>query len=144
MTNNQASKVAQQIVEIIADKSVVVKLEEIVNSIDDAANRTIDLIESSMPLTEVLTKNCSHISKQLSKNKIKDIESDLVVFLDNLTNNLYLVHNSLEEIMLAQKNQYASAMIANKFIDDLKNIDLKLTELIESCDKQVQCVANVN
>jgi len=145
MLNNHVANIAKQLADIFSDKSVTIRLEEIVNLIDDSANRTIDLIENSLPLTEMITKECLSVSKQLSKSKFKDVEAQVTAFLDNVINSLSAVHTSLEEIILAQKNQYTTAMVVNKFIDDLKNVDLKLVEIIDSsCDNKFKCEINVD
>jgi len=134
MLNNHVANIAKQLADIFSDKSVTIRLEEIVN-----------LIENSLPLTEMITKECLSVSKQLSKSKFKDVEAQVTAFLDNVINSLSAVHTSLEEIILAQKNQYTTAMVVNKFIDDLKNVDLKLVEIIDSsCDNKFKCEINVD
>ena len=143
MTNNHVADAAKRITEVLAENSVTIRLEEVVNLIDAAANQTIDLVESSMPMTEIITKDCINVAKQLAKNKFKDVDGQIAAFLDNVINALSAVHHNLEEILMSQKNQYTTAMVVNKFIDDLKGLDLELQEMVDaSCKAQLHYEIN--
>jgi chemotaxis regulatin CheY-phosphate phosphatase CheZ len=145
MLNNHMNNIAKQLSDNLAENLITSKLENIVNLIDDAASKTIDLVESSLPITEFLTKECNNFSQQLSKNKSKIAEVQVNQFISSVINSLLTISNNLEEILLSQKNQYALAMVVNKFIDDLKGLDLKLVALLQDKhDEKTECEINTN
>jgi chemotaxis protein CheZ len=83
------------------------RLEHVLTMTEDAANKTMDLVEKSVPLANGIVRNAAEIAASLDDRSHNDIRH----FLDETRSNLETVRASLSEVMLAQSFQDLTGQI---------------------------------
>ena len=84
-----------------------VRLEHVLSMTEDAANKTLDLIERSVPLANVSVRGANELLATLDERSHNDIRRHLEQTRDNFE----AVRSNLSEVMLAQSFQDLTGQI---------------------------------
>lgn len=131
----------QEEVSKIADASD--RLSYVVNLTNNAANRTMDLVEASMPLASDL-KNEAHLlraewqklgRRQLTPDEFRSLYKRLDTFLNDMVNKSDQVCGNLSEILLAQDYQDLTGQVIQKVTKLVREVEENLVRLVTMAGK---------
>ncbi len=131
----------QEEVSKIADASD--RLSYVVNLTNNAANRTMDLVEASMPLAGDL-KSEAHLlrtewqklgRRQLSPDEFRVLYRRLDTFLNDMVTKSDQVCGNLSEILLAQDYQDLTGQVIQKVTTLVREVEENLVRLVTMASK---------
>jgi chemotaxis protein CheZ len=104
------------------------RLEHVLNMTEDAANKTLDLIENSVPLADATVRNAKELMASLDERSHNDIRR----FLDETRVNFETVRSNLSEVMITQGFQDLTGQIlrgVQRLIGELEKALGELTRI---------------
>ena len=119
------------------------RLSYVVNLTNNAANRTMDLVEVSMPIATEL-KNEAHSlrnewqklgRRQLTPDDFRKLYKRLDFFLNDLTSKSDQVYTNLSEILLAQGYQDLTGQVIQKVTALVREVEENLVRLVAMAGK---------
>lgn len=114
------------------------RLTYVIEQTDEAANKTLNAVEDSIPICTDLDKQASELharwskftNRELSADDFRTLSKDITVFFDN-THGLKTVKNHLTDVLLAQEYQDLTGQIIKKVISLVEDVENKLVGLIQ-------------
>lgn len=114
------------------------RLAYVVKMTSQAANRTLDLVEDSMPLSADIRIQAQAISKdwqrfrrrEMQPDEFRDLGRRLEAFLDRLERNAGKVSANLSEILLAQDFQDLTGQVIQKVTALVREVEENLVKLV--------------
>jgi chemotaxis protein CheZ len=114
------------------------RLDHVLKLTDEAAHRTMDLVEKSAPLAERTAKDAAEIVelwKRFRARKIAVEEFQRMIermdgFLDSARGDMDQVRSNLSEVLLAQGFQDLSGQIIRGVMKLVSELELALTDLV--------------
>lgn len=101
------------------------RLDHVVGMTEDAANKTLDLIERSAPLAAASLRG----AEQLLASLDKATKADVRAYLDEVRGNLDAVRSNLSEVILAQSFQDLTGQILRGVQRLIGEVETALAEL---------------
>lgn len=114
------------------------RLDHVLKMTDEAAHRTMDLVEQCGPLAERTTRSVNEIAELWSKFRARQIQVDefrtmirkLDVFLDASRTDMDKVRSNLTEVLMAQGYQDLSGQIIRGVMKLVSELETALVDLV--------------
>lgn len=114
------------------------KLAYVIEMTDKSANRTMDLVDESMPLVTDILNRSNELSSQWQRFLNKDLKPDefrqltksIDKFLQDSGSQSQKLQGQLSEIMLAQDFQDLTGQVIHKVADLVKDVEIRLVALV--------------
>lgn len=114
------------------------KLAYVIEMTDKSANRTMDLVDESMPIASDIHNRANELSSQWRRFLNKDLKPDefreltksIDSFLQDSGNQSQKLQNQLSEIMLAQDFQDLTGQVIHKVADLVRDVEGRLVKLV--------------
>lgn len=114
------------------------KLSYVVQMTDESANKTMDLVDDSIPLIQELNDESTQLSKDwkrflsrdLQPDEFRDLSKKMDAFLENAQGKCQSVQGNMSEIMLAQNYQDLTGQVIHKVASLVKDVESRLVSLI--------------
>ena len=119
------------------------RLAYVVDMTNKAANKTLDLVEDTMPLTLKINKEATQFKsdwtrlqrKEMKPKEFRELSDRMDVFLGELSKNSDKVHKNLSEILLAQDFQDLTGQVINRVTTLVKDVEENLVALVRMAGK---------
>jgi len=103
-----------------------------------AANKTMDMVDIALPLSESISSEAvdirqdwqRFISKDISPDEFRDLTKRITVFLDNTEENTKKLNGSLNDILLAQDFQDLTGQVIQKVTTMVTDVESRLVNLV--------------
>jgi chemotaxis protein CheZ len=114
------------------------RLSYVINMTEESANKTLEAVEASLPISEDLQKTSSEIysdwqkfkSREMSADEFRTMSAKLDVFLPRVNEETEVIHQNLSDVMMAQGFQDLTGQIIRRVIDLVVDVEDGLVELI--------------
>ena len=114
------------------------KLAYVVEMTDKSANRTMDLVEASLPLAADIQSRSGELSqqwqrflnKELKPEEFRTLSKDIQAFLQNSETQSQQLQGQLSDIMLAQDFQDLTGQVIHKVADLVRDVESRLVTLV--------------
>ncbi len=109
-------------------------LDYVIEKTNEAANRTLDLVEDSMPIAATLGTRARSLGEQwvrfrcreLDYEQFKSFSDGLMTFLNDFEVSNKKLSANLSEILLAQEFQDLTGQVIRRVMNDVKSVDEQL------------------
>jgi len=140
-TNEEASKI-----EDASDR-----LAYVVDMTNKAANKTLDLVEETMPYASGISTEAKQLKedwsrlqrKEMKPDEFRQLTSKMGTFLSKLCNDSDKVYSNLSDILLAQDFQDLTGQVINRVTTLVKDVEENLVKLVTMAGKVDQMTGNV-
>lgn len=114
------------------------RLNYVIETTEQAANRTMDAVESSMPIAEKFNTGISSIlpewkklmSRQLELGEFKSLCHELDDFLENSSQDSKKLNDLLTEVLMAQGYQDLTGQVIRRVIQLVKEVEDSLVNML--------------
>ncbi|MEJ2045780.1 MAG: protein phosphatase CheZ [Reinekea sp.] len=114
------------------------RLDYVVQMTDKAANRTLDLVEESLPVADALKNEASELKKQWERLIARDMTPDefrnlywrLDKYFKQLDQDATTLSGNMTEILMAQDFQDLTGQVINKVTGLVKEVESSLVDLV--------------
>lgn len=114
------------------------RLNYVISKTDEAANKTLEAVEESIPICDELNKESIKLletwnkftARELSADEFRALSRDICDFFAN-TRKLQTVKDDLTDVLLAQEYQDLTGQIIKKVINLVSEVEDKLIGLIK-------------
>ncbi len=114
------------------------RLNYVITMTEQAAHRTLGLVEEALPISDELKLNADRLHEQWSRFRNKDmgveefreLSKDLDGFLNQTVNHAGEINNKLNEVMMAQGYQDLTGQIIRRVITLVQEVEDKLVDLV--------------
>lgn len=114
------------------------RLKYVITMTEQAAEKTLDAVEGSMPLCDDLEQRASHIQeewgrftrRELDADGFRALSRDVESFLSEVTEGAPRLRGSLQEVLMAQDFQDMTGQIIKRVISLVEDVEESLVELI--------------
>lgn len=114
------------------------RLNYVISKTDEAANKTLEAVEESIPICTGLRSNASELHerwkkfthREMSADEFRVLSKDIDSFFES-TNGLATVKEHLTSVLLAQEYQDLTGQIIKKVINLVGDVENKLVGLIQ-------------
>lgn len=128
-------------INIMAEKSIPdarERLNYVISKTDEAANKTLEAVEESIPICTKLDDKASELhirwkkftNRELSAEEFRTLSKDIYAFFET-THGLSTVKDHLTSVLLAQEYQDLTGQIIKKVINLVEDVEGKLIGLIQ-------------
>jgi len=115
------------------------RLNYVIQKTDDAAHKTLNAIETVLPMCESLEKSLSglgsewdkFLAKEMKPQEFRDLTGDIKSFFDSSGGELNVVKSNLTEILMAQDFQDITGQIIKRVITLVAEVEKSLVELVK-------------
>jgi len=120
------------------------RLNHVISMTENAANKTMDALDSAMPISEKLEKRSQEIHEEWSKFRSREMSVDdfrkmskkLDKFFPEIKDASQSMHSYMNDIMMAQDFQDLTGQIIRKVINLVQEVEDSLVELIKLSGKK--------
>ena len=117
---------------------VRVRLSHVIEMTAAAANKTMDCIEATIPMSNNLANEAKELLEDWSRFKrremnveeFKDLYNAMMLFLAEVKNTATGIHDNLQEVLVAQNYQDLSGQAIKKVIAVVSSVETKLVRLV--------------
>ncbi|MFT6028347.1 MAG: chemotaxis protein CheZ [Oleiphilaceae bacterium] len=128
------------------------RLEYVVEMTNKAANKTLDLVESTMPYASGISNEAQQLKEDWSRLQRKEMKPEefriltatMGIFLAKLCDDSDKVYANLSEILLAQDFQDLTGQVIKRVIGLVKDVELSLVDLVRMAGKVDQLTGTVH
>ncbi len=114
------------------------RLNYVVNMTEQAANRTLNVVEACMPVTERFQSRIDELAerwarfrrKELDKDAFRELCLDLDAFFDEAREGVREVHQGLSDVLMAQDFQDLTGQIIRRVIELVQEVEQNLVDLV--------------
>lgn len=132
------SRLAQIADEEIPDAKA--RLQHVITMTDQAANKTLSVVETSLPLCDKLEAHSSEIKarwdrftrREMEPEEFRELVRELGEFLELLNNDVAELKSGLTEVLMAQDFQDLTGQIISRVIRLVGDMEDQLVALIKS------------
>ena len=126
------------------------RLDYVVKMTDKAANKTLDLVEDSLPVAEALKSEASELKKQWERLISRDMTPEefralywrLDEYFKRLDNDATKLSGNMTEILMAQDFQDLTGQVINKVTGLVKEVETSLVDLVFMAS-QVESISGI-
>ena len=113
-------------------------LQYVVEMTAKAANKTMDKVDESMPLSEAIANEAFDIqqewtrflNKEMSATEFRDLTKNISTFLENTDKNTRKLNEHLSEILLAQDFQDLTGQVIQRVTSMVTDVEARLVNLV--------------
>ncbi len=128
------------------------RLAYVVDMTNNAANKTLDLVEETMPFASQMNTEAKQLKseweklrrKEMSPNEFRDLAGRMDSFLEQLSNDSDKVYQNLSAILLAQDFQDLTGQVINRVTGLVKEVEENLVNLVSMAGKVDQITGTVH
>ncbi|MCA1805139.1 MAG: protein phosphatase CheZ [Xanthomonadaceae bacterium] len=114
------------------------RLNYVITMTEEAAHRTLGLVEEALPISDVLKDNANRLhaqwmrfrSKDMSVEEFRELSRELDGFLNQTVGHAGDINGKLNEVMMAQDYQDLTGQIIRRVINLVQEVEDKLVGLI--------------
>jgi chemotaxis protein CheZ len=114
------------------------RLNYVIETTEQAANRTMDAVESSMPIAEKINSSIGHIlpewkklmTRQLELGEFKSLCHELDSFLEQASKDSSQLNDLLTEVLMAQGYQDLTGQVIRRVIQLVKEVEDSLVNML--------------
>jgi len=114
------------------------RLNYVITMTERAANRTMDMVEDTMPLSNQLGERARRIKpewerlmrRQMSPEEFRNLYKDVLAFLDSTNDDASKIESNLSNILLAQDFQDLTGQVIKKVITLVREVESNLVHLV--------------
>lgn len=114
------------------------RLQYVIEQTEQAANTTLEAVESSLPLADKLSSDAKDLaekwqrfnSSKMSLEDFRAMSTELSEFLAATQQNSEELHGKLTEVLMAQGFQDLTGQVIRKVITMVRDVEEKLIELV--------------
>ncbi|ANJ66616.1 hypothetical protein A9404_03795 [Halothiobacillus diazotrophicus] len=114
------------------------RLRYVITLTEQAANRTLTVVEAAQPIADRLTERSLRLRKQLAQvagdeadnTRLVTVVSTVSEYLESILKNGEILKTQLNEVMMAQEFQDLSGQMLMRVIDLLEQLEKKLVGLL--------------
>ena len=114
------------------------RLSYVVDMTEKAANKTLDLVEASMPIADQMGKDARRlhenwkklIDRELSGEQFRNLYWEMNAFLERSVNESQDLYGNLSSILLAQDFQDLTGQVIHRVTNLVKEVEASLVDLI--------------
>jgi chemotaxis protein CheZ len=114
------------------------RLNYVVTMTEQAAHRTLNAVEESLPLTEGLESRIESLSdswqtfrkKEMGSDDFRSLCLDLDAFFDQAGGQMKTIHGSLSDVLMAQDYQDITGQIIRRVIELVQEVEGNLVSLV--------------
>lgn len=114
------------------------RLTYVVEMTNKAANKTLDLVEATMPIASNLNAEAQQLKedwarlqrKEMKPDEFRDLSGRISVFLKRLCDDSERLSQNLSEILLAQDFQDLTGQVIKRVTSLVKEVELNLVNLV--------------
>ncbi|HQT44107.1 MAG TPA: protein phosphatase CheZ [Halothiobacillus sp.] len=115
------------------------RLRYVITLTDQAANRTLALVEEALPVTDRLMDRSERLRSELAQvartqadnSKLVTVIQGITEYLDSVLNNGGVLKTQLTEVMMAQEFQDLSGQLLQRVIVLLETLEAKMLGLLQ-------------
>jgi len=119
------------------------RLSYVVDMTNKAANKTLDLVEETMPFASGIKEEALQLSeawgrlkrKEMKPEEFRELSGRMDGFLEKLSEDSDKVYGNLSEILLAQDYQDLTGQVINRVTDLVKEVEINLVNLVSMAGK---------
>lgn len=145
-----SSEAAQSELSTIEDASD--RLAYVVDMTNKAANKTLDLVEDTMPTASQISSEAKQLMsdwgrlqrKEMKPEEFRKLTSTMGTFLAKLCEDADKVNNNLSEILLAQDFQDLTGQVINRVTGLVKDVEENLVKLVRMAGQVDQITGTVH
>ena len=128
------------------------RLAYVVDMTNKAANKTLDLVEDTMPYASGINKEAKQLKNEWTRLQRKEMKPDefrvltatMGDFLSKLCKDSDKVNKNLSEILLAQDFQDLTGQVINRVTGLVKDVEVNLVNLVRMAGKVDQITGTVH
>lgn len=122
------------------------RLQYVIEQTEQAANTTLEAVESSLPLADQLNSDAKDLaekwqrfnSSKMSLDDFRAMSTELSSFLSATQQNSEDLHGKLTEVLMAQGFQDLTGQVIRKVITMVRDVEEKLIELVRVAGTEAQ------
>ena len=115
------------------------RLNHVITMTEEAANKTLGVVESTRPLSEQLERRSVELKSQWDRfrnremqvEEFRGLSKEIDEFLSWTSENAVRIHGGLSEVMLAQDFQDLTGQIIRRVIKLVQDVEVSLVDLIK-------------
>lgn len=115
------------------------RLEHVVKMTERAANKTMDLVEESMPVADKLKQDAETLhqkwerlgQRNMTPAEFRALYKEMGVFLASLSNNSTKLYGNLSDIMVAQDFQDLTGQVIQRVMSLVSEVETSLVRLVK-------------
>lgn len=115
------------------------RLEHVVKMTERAANKTMDLVEESMPVADSLKTDAEALhqkwerlgQRNMTPAEFRSLYKEMGEFLDTLSNNSTRLYGNLSDIMVAQDFQDLTGQVIQRVMSLVSEVETSLVRLVK-------------
>lgn len=115
------------------------RLNYVISKTEDAANRTMDNIENTIPISDNLAKEATYLKgewgrfkrREMTLEEFKDLYGDMMEFLNTTETKASTIHSNLNDVLLAQDFQDLTGQIIRRVINLVTEVEDNLVHLVK-------------
>lgn len=119
------------------------RLAYVVDMTNKAANKTLDLVEATMPFSSGISIEAKQLKedwtrlqrKEMKPEEFRTLTATMGNFLSKLCDDSEKVHSNLSEILLAQDFQDLTGQVINRVMGLVKDVEVSLVDLVRMAGK---------
>lgn len=128
------------------------RLAYVVDMTNKAANKTLDLVEATMPYASGISNEAQHLKedwtrlqkKQMKPEEFRVLTATMGTFLAKLCDDSDKVYANLSEILLAQDFQDLTGQVINRVTGLVKDVEHSLVDLVRMAGKVDELTGTVH
>lgn len=128
------------------------RLAYVVDMTNSAANKTLDLVEETMPFASKMNTEAKQLKseweklrrKEMTPSEFRDLTGRMDSFLEQLSNDSDKVYQNLSSILLAQDFQDLTGQVINRVTGLVKEVEENLVNLVRMAGKVDQITGTVH
>jgi chemotaxis protein CheZ len=114
------------------------RLNYVIQKTEEAANRTLNAVETLLPISEklntgatVITEDWSRfVRREMSVDEFKGLSNRLTEFLDEIQDDSSKIQSNLSDVLMAQDFQDLTGQVIRKIIDLVTEVEESLVRLV--------------
>jgi len=115
------------------------RLNFVIAKTDEAANKTLDAVETVMPVCDKVEASVQGLSqswgrftrRELKPEEFRELSKDLQQFFTDADESMRAIHSSMNEVLMAQDFQDITGQVIKKVIVLVADVEKSLVELIK-------------
>ncbi|WP_298440411.1 protein phosphatase CheZ [uncultured Ferrimonas sp.] len=114
------------------------RLNYVIGMTEQAANRTMDAVEESLPLAEAMQTKIAQVKprfeqllrRELELNQFKTLCHDVNALLNDSSNDIERLKDLLNQVLMAQDFQDLTGQVIRKVIELVREVELSLVDML--------------
>ena len=114
------------------------RLNYVITMTEQAAHRTLNAVEESLPLSEQIEKRAGELSekwgrflrKEMQADEFRELTQELATFLNDVGGDSSRIHGNLSDVLMAQDFQDLTGQVIRRVITLVQDVEESLVAII--------------